>query len=253
MDDAPNLSGKAAVVTGASRGIGLAVAEALVARGADVVACGRSAEALATAGERLTERAAGGSAGAAGGAGGRVETYLGDLRAEAHAEGAIAAAADRFGGLDILVNNAGVGHFQDFAEQPADAWREVLETNLHAVFLCCRAAIPHLRRRGGGWILNVSSLAGSHPFAGAAAYCASKAGLDAFTTALMQELRHDGIRVATVAPGSVGTEFGGGGRHAAAPWKLTPADVAQVVVDLLGHAARSLPSRVEIRPSQPRR
>ena len=244
MDEAPNLSGKAAVVTGASRGIGLAVAEALVAGGAGVVACGRSAEALATARVRL-------AASAAGVAGGRVETFRGDLREEAHAEGAIAAAAERFGGLDILVNNAGVGHFQDFADQPVAEWRDVLETNLHAVFLCCRAAIPHLRRRGG-WIVNISSLAGSHPFAGAAAYCASKAGLDAFTTALMQELRHDGIRVTTVAPGSVGTDFGGG-RHAAAAWKLTPADVARVVVDLLGHAPRSLPSRVELRPSQPRR
>ena len=242
MRDASNLSGKAAVVTGASRGIGLAVAEALVARGADVVLCGRSAEALAAARGRLAEPAAG-----------RVETFRGDLRDEGHAEGAIAAAVDRFGGLDLLVNNAGVGHFQDFADQPVADWRDVLETNLHAVFFCCRAAIPHLRRRGGGWIVNVSSLAGSHPFAGAAAYCASKAGLDAFTTALMQELRHDGIRVTTVAPGSVGTEFGGGGRHAAAPWKLTPADVAQVVVDLLDHPPRSLPSRVELRPSQPRR
>ena len=242
MDNASNLSGKAAVVTGASRGIGLAVAEALVARGAGVVACGRSEEALAAARGRLAERA-----------GGRVETFTGDLRDELHAERAIAAAADRFGGLDILVNNAGVGHFHDFADQPVGDWREVLETNLHAVFFCCRAAIPHLRRRGGGWIINVSSLAGSHPFAGAAAYCASKAGLDAFTTALMQELRQDGIRVSTVAPGSVGTEFGGGGRHAAAPWKLTPGDVAQVVVDLLDHAPRSLPSRVELRPSQPRR
>ena len=245
MHDAANLSGKAAVVTGASRGIGLAVAECLVARGAGVVACGRSAEALAAARKQLAERAAGG-------AGGRVETFLGDLREEAHAAGAIAVATERLGGLDILVNNAGVGRFEDFAEQPVSDWREVLETNLHAVFLCCRAAIPHLRRRGGGWIINVSSLAGSHPFAGAAAYCASKAGLDAFTTALMQELRHDGIRVATVAPGSVGTDFGGG-RHAAAAWKLTPADVARVVVDLLQHAPRSLPSRVELRPSQPRR
>ena len=245
MSDASSLAGKAAVVTGASRGIGLAVAEALAARGADVVACGRSAEALAAARARLAERAAGGAAG-------RVETYGGDLRDEAHAEGAVAAAAECFGGLDILVNNAGVGHFQDFAEQPVADWREVLETNLHAVFFCCRAAVPHLRRRGGGWIVNISSLAGSHPFAGAAAYCASKAGLDAFTTALMQELRHDGIRVATVAPGSVGTDFGGG-RHAAASWKLTPADVARVVVDLLAHAPRSLPSRVELRPSQPRR
>ena len=245
MADASNLSGRAAVVTGASRGIGLAVAEALVARGADVVACGRSEEALAAARRRLAEHAAD--------RGGRIETVRGDLRDESQAERAVAAAVDRFGGLDILVNNAGIGHFHDFAEQPAAEWREVLETNLHAVFSCCQAAIPHLRRRGGGWIINVSSLAGSHPFAGAAAYCASKAGLDAFTTALMQELRHDDIRVSTVAPGSVGTAFGSGSRHDAAPWKLTPADVAQTVVDLLGHAPRSLPSRVELRPSRPRR
>ena len=244
MHESSSLSGRSAVVTGASRGIGLAVAEALVARGAGVVACGRSGEALAAARARLAERAA---------AGGQVETFRGDLRDGSHAEGAVAAAVERFGGLDILVNNAGVGRFQDFAEQPVEDWREVLETNLHAVFLCCRAAIPHLRRRGGGWIVNVSSLAGSHPFGGAAAYCASKAGLDAFTTALMQELRHDGIRVGTVAPGSVGTEFAGRGRHGAAPWKLTPADVARAVVDLLDHPGRSLPSRVELRPSRPRR
>ncbi len=108
-----------------------------------------------------------------------------------------------------------------------------------------------MRDRGGGWIINVSSLAGSHPFATGAAYCASKAGLDAFTTALMQELRFDGIRVSSVAPGSVSTSFAGGSGHAVEPWKLTPADVAKAVVDLLGHETRSLPSRMEIRPSQP--
>lgn len=239
--------GLAAVVTGGSRGIGRAVAESLLRRGADVLIAGRAAGPLAAAAADLARVAA--SAGA-----GRFETLAADVRRPADAERLVAAAADRFGGVDVLVNNAGVGRFEAVAEQSIDDWAQVIETNLSGVFYCCRAAIPVLRRRGGGWIVNVSSLAGSYPFANGAAYCASKAGLDAFTAALMQEVRFDGIRVSAVAPGSVGTAFAGSDdRHAAAPWKLAADDVAQVVVDLLGHEARSLPSRVEIRPSQPRK
>lgn len=239
--------GLAAVVTGGSRGIGRAVAESLLRRGADVLIAGRAAGPLAAAAADLARVAA--SAGA-----GRIETLAADVRRPADAERLVAAAADRFGGIDVLVNNAGVGRFEAVAEQSIDDWAQVIETNLSGVFYCCRAAIPVLRRRGGGWIVNVSSLAGSYPFANGAAYCASKAGLDAFTAALMQEVRFDGIRVSAVAPGSVGTAFAGSDdRHAAAPWKLAADDVAQVVVDLLGHEARSLPSRVEIRPSQPRK
>ena len=163
----------------------------------------------------------------------------------------ISSTVEKFGGVDIVINNAGVGIFEDVSEQSVEDWDCVISTNLSGVFYCCQAAIPYLRERGGGWIINVSSLAGSHPFATGAAYCASKAGLEAFTTALMQELRFDGIRVSSVAPGSVSTSFAGGSRHAAEPWKLTPADVAKAVVDLLGHDTRSLPSRMEIRPSQP--
>ena len=239
--------GLAAVVTGGSRGIGRAVAESLLRRGADVLIAGRAAGPLAAAAADLARVAA--SAGA-----GRIETLAADVRRPADAERLVAAAADRFGGVDVLVNNAGVGRFEAVAEQSIDDWTQVIETNLSGVFYCCRAAIPVLRRRGGGWIVNVSSLAGSYPFANGAAYCASKAGLDAFTAALMQEVRFDGIRVSAVAPGSVGTAFAGSDdRHAAAPWKLAAEDVAQVVVDLLNHEARSLPSRVEIRPSQPRK
>ena len=237
-------AGSVAIVTGGSRGIGRAVAESLLRGGADVVISGRSADALAEAASELTR---------AGGAG-RLETVAADVRRSADAERLIAAAADRFGGVDVLINNAGVGRFEEVAAQSVDDWTEVIETNLSGVFYCCRAAIPALRRRGGGWIINVSSLAGRYPFANGAAYCASKAGLDAFSAALMQEVRFDGIRVSAVAPGSVGTAFAGGDdRHAAAPWKLTAGDVAQVVVDLLRHESRSLPSRVEIRPSQPRK
>jgi 3-oxoacyl-[acyl-carrier protein] reductase len=160
---------------------------------------------------------------------------------------------ERCGGLDILINNAGVGHFGDVADMSLDQWRQIIDTNLSGVFYCCHAAIPHLRRRGGGWIINISSLAGKNSLPGGAAYCASKAGLNAFSESLMQEVRYDNIRVSYVMPGSVDTEFRGPGQGGGADWKLAANDVAQVVLDLLLHPARSLPSRVEIRPARPKR
>jgi NAD(P)-dependent dehydrogenase (short-subunit alcohol dehydrogenase family) len=129
----------------------------------------------------------------------------------------------------------------------------LIETNLSGPFFCSRAAIPQLRRRGGGWIINISSLAGKNAFAGAAAYCASKSGLNAFSEALMQEVRHDNIRVSYVMPGSVSTGFGDRGVGGEADWKLAPEDVARTVVNLVEHDPRSLPSRVELRPSRPPR
>jgi NADP-dependent 3-hydroxy acid dehydrogenase YdfG len=132
-----------------------------------------------------------------------------------------------------------------------DEWRRVVDTNISGVFHGCRAAVPHLRTRGGGWIINISSLAGSNAFPDAAAYCASKAAVNAFSEAFMQEVRHEGIRVAYVMPGSVRTEFMGRPSSSSDDWKLAPDDVAQVVADLIAHPARSLPSRVEIRPARP--
>ena len=117
----------------------------------------------------------------------------------------------------------------------------------------CHAALPHLRRRGGGFIVNISSLAGKNAFAGGAAYCASKSGLNAFSEALMQEVRYDNIRVSYVMPGSVATGFAGNEETRGSDWKSSPDDVAEVVLDLLRHPARSLASRVELRPSKPRK
>ena len=173
-----------------------------------------------------------------------------DIRKFEDVQTAVNTVVSRLGGLDILINNAGVGGFATTSDMSIEAWNAVIDTNLTGVFHACRAALPHLRVRGGGWILNVSSLASVNPFAGAAAYCASKAGLNAFSEALMQEVRNDGIRVAYVLPGSVDTDFGGRG-GSKRDWALSPDDVAQVVADLLEHPARSLPSRVEIRPSMP--
>jgi short-subunit dehydrogenase len=134
----------------------------------------------------------------------------------------------------------------------ATEWQATLETNLTGVFYCCRQALPLMKERGGGYIINIGSLAGKNAIPGMAAYCASKFGLIGFSEALMQEVRHDHIRVSYVMPGSVDTGFGGGRREGSASWKLAPEDVAEVVVDLLEMEPRALPSRVELRPSEPK-
>jgi 3-oxoacyl-[acyl-carrier protein] reductase len=144
-----------------------------------------------------------------------------------------------------------VGLFTAVEQTTDDDWARVIDTNLTGVFYCTRAAIPAIRAAGGGWIINIASLAGRNYFANASAYCASKAGLVAFSESLMLEVRNDGIRVSVVMPGSVATEFmGPSGRQEGESWKLTPEDIAQTVVDLLRHPGRSLPSKVEIRPAR---
>jgi len=240
-----SLNGKTAVVTGGSRGIGFAIAHALAEEGVNVAITGLSESPLADARDKLG-RAGGGGPDA-------IDARRADVRKYADVEQAIGGAVKRFGGLDILVNNAGVGVFTNVAEMKPAQWADVLETNLTGVFNACHAALPYLRQRGGGFIINISSLSGKNPFAGAAAYCASKAGLNAFSEALMQEVRYDGIRVSYVMPGSVATGFGGGDPSKGDDWKTTPDEVAEVVVNLLRHNPRSLPSRVELRPSKPPR
>ena len=232
-----------ALVTGGSRGIGRATAAALLARGASVAITGTDEGRLEEARAALS----------ATGAGSRVLALRANVRVEADVVEALTTVVAEWGGLDILVNNAGVGGFVEVSTMTSADWHRVIETNLTGVYYGCHAAIPHLKARGGGWIINVSSLAAKNPFVGGAAYCASKAGLNAFSEALMQEVRHDGIRVSVVMPGSVQTGFSGGGASPGTDWKLAPDDVAQVIVDLVAHPARSLPSRVEIRPSRPPR
>jgi NAD(P)-dependent dehydrogenase (short-subunit alcohol dehydrogenase family) len=235
-----SLRGKVAFVTGGSKGIGLAIARALVADGLQVAITGRDAARLSAA--RPSIEAAGP---------GSVETLQADVRRYDEVQAAIAATVARFGGLDVLVNNAGIGIFAPVASMTRNQWLEVIDTNLTGVFNACHAALPHLRRRRGGFIINISSLAGKNPFVDGAAYCASKAGLNAFSEALMQELRHDDIRVSYVMPGSVATSFSSGDEAKGADWKIAPEEVAEVVLNLLRHNPRSLPSRVELRPSKP--
>ena len=235
-----SLRGKVALVTGGSKGIGLAIARALVADGVQVAITARNAAHLSAARPKI-EAAGPGS----------VETLQADVRRYDEVQAATAATVARFGGLDVLVNNAGIGIFAPVASMTHAQWSEVIDTNLTGVFNACHAALPHLRSRGGGFIINISSLAGKNPFVDGAAYCASKAGLNAFSEALMQELRHDDIRVSYVMPGSVATGFSSGDETKGADWKIAPEEVAEVVVNLLRHNPRSLPSRVELRPSKP--
>ena len=241
------LESRVAVVTGASRGIGQAIATALASQGLNVMMSGRSTDLLSSVAQQIatTLRSEKQS--------GRIETHTADVRDPVQMEDLMAKTVDTFGRLDILINNAGVGHFQELVELSVEDWNKVIETNLSGVFFACRAAIPLLKVSRGGWIINISSLAGSHPFTGGAAYCASKAGLDAVSEVLMQELRYDNIRVSCVAPGSVDTRFSGNDQVSSVTRKLEPRDVAKVIVDLLGHESKSLPSRVEIRPLQPRK
>ncbi len=240
-----DLSRRVALVTGGSRGIGLAIAEALIDAGARVSITGRTASSLDEARRRLSR----GDASRAD----RVHPVVADVRVADDATAAVEGVVGQFGGLDVLVNNAGVGIFRSAADMDIGSWHDVIGTNLSGVFFCCHAAIPHLKKRGGGWIINISSLAGKNPFPAGAAYCASKAAVNAFSEALMQEVRHDNIRVSYVMPGSVATGFAGGESPSgpADEWKLGPEDVAEVVMDLIRHPARSLPSRVELRPSRP--
>jgi 3-oxoacyl-[acyl-carrier protein] reductase len=237
-----SLRGQVAIVTGGSRGIGRAVAHALVAQGVNVAITGRTETDLSQA--RRSIEGAGPAA---------VETFRADVRDYADVERTITATVARFGGLDILVNNAGVGVFADVADMTPAQWSSVIDTNLTGVFNCCHAALPHLKRRGRGYIINISSLAGKNAFVGGAAYCASKSGLNAFSEALMQEVRYDNIRVTYIMPGSVATGFSGGDAAKGADWKASAGDVAEVVVDILKSHPRSLQSRIELRPSKPRK
>jgi NAD(P)-dependent dehydrogenase (short-subunit alcohol dehydrogenase family) len=231
MANPSHLSGQVALVTGGSKGIGAAIAQALAAAGASVASTSRS----------------GGGPSAS-----NLIQLEADVRRPADAERAVQETVKAFGGLDILINNAGVGAFVNVADMSIEQWQQVIDTNLSGVFYYCHAAIPEMRKRGGGWIINISSLAGKNAFPQGAAYCASKAGLNQFSESLMQEVRYDGIRVSYIMPGSVATEFMGRGT-AKGDWATTAEDVAQIVMDLLAMPARSLPSRIELRPSQPPR
>lgn len=235
-----DLSSKIAIVTGATKGIGRAIAESLVTAGASVAIAARNEDEIVTTIAELKRLGAGTVAG-----------YVCDVRDYEQVKSVVATIVEEFGGLDILINNAGIGIFSSVESISVEDFRAVLETNVFGVFYCCHEAIPLMKQRGGGYILNISSLAGANPHPQMAAYNASKFGLNGFSEALMQEVRHDGIKVSYIMPGSVNTAFGGDEPNNEKSWQLQPSDIAQVVMDLLSYPDRAMPSRVEIRPSHP--
>lgn len=235
-----DLAGKTAIVTGGTKGIGRAIAESLVMAGVNVSFSARHEDEIERAAAELNERGVGRSAG-----------YFCDVRDEAQVRAYFAQTVEVFGGIDILVNNAGIGMFASVESMSADDFRAVIETNLCGVFYCCHEAIPLMKQRGGGYIINISSLAGTNAHPRMAAYNASKFGLNGFSEALMQEVRHDNIKVSYIMPGSVNTEFGGDQASDENSWQLQPPDVAKTVMDLLSYPDRALASRIELRPSRP--
>jgi 3-oxoacyl-[acyl-carrier protein] reductase len=234
------LSGKTAIVTGGTKGIGRGIAEVLVKEGVNVCISARSRKEID---ESLLALSALN--------GGKVTGIVADVRSYAQIQALFELTVSQFGGLDVLVNNAGIGMFQTVEEMPPEDFRATLETNLFGVFYCCHEAIPLMKKRGGGYIINISSLAGVNPHPRMAAYNASKFGLNGFSEALMQEVRHEGIKVSYIMPGSVNTEFGGDSPTPDQDWQLRPEDIAQAVIQLLNHDDRALVSRLEIRPSKP--
>ena len=234
-----NLTGKVAIVTGGTKGIGYAIAEVLVTAGASVFVCSRTRSDVEEAVERLSTL-------------GQAAGKLCDVRVEREVEAVFESCKNRFGGVDIVVNNAGIGIMGKTVEElSGDEFRATLETNLFGVFYACHYAVPMLKKRGGGYIFNISSLAGQNAHPKMAAYNASKFGLNGFTEALMQEVRQEDIKVSYICPGSVNTSFGNDTPSNQKSWQIQPQDIAQIVMDLLAMNANVLPSKVEVRPSRP--
>ena len=231
---------KTAVVTGGSKGIGRAIAESLIDAGLNVSISARNEDEIRRAVADLNERGSGRAAG-----------FVCDVRDEAQVRSYFAQTVEHFGGVDIVINNAGIGLFAPVESMSPEDFRAVIETNVCGVFYCCHEAIPLMKQRGGGYIINISSLAGTNAHPRLAAYNASKFGLNGFSEALMQEVRHDNIKVSYIMPGSVNTEFGGDEPSDEKSWQLQPQDVAKTVMDLLSYPDRALASRIELRPSRP--
>ena len=249
------IEGKVCLVTGATRGIGRSIAKMLLEHGASVAICGRRQDSVDATVSALASETSG-----------KVDGKAADVRNYEEVAELFRFIDSRFGGIDVLVNNAGVGIFRSVSDISVEQWQTIIETNLSGVFYCSREALFRFGTRGGGYIVNISSLAGKNPFAGGSAYNASKFALTGFTEAMMLDKRNDNVRVSYIMPGSVATEFSGHeanrsaqpqgvvrGSNDGRDWKIWPEDVAEIVRMLLQMPKRTLISRVEVRPSTPKR
>ncbi|MFK7905891.1 MAG: SDR family oxidoreductase [Chitinophagales bacterium] len=233
------LDGKTALITGGTKGIGYGIAEAMIHKGMKVAITGRSKTTVDEAVKMLNELKAGHCIG--------IES---DVRSFESQEKAVAAVLEEWGQLDVLIANAGVGHFANIGDLTVEQWNETIDINLTGVFYSVKSSLAALKA-SKGYIITIASLAGTNFFAKGSAYNASKFGLVGFTQALMLDVRQDDIKVSTVMPGSVSTYFNNRVPSEKEAWKIQSEDIGQIVVDLLQMPARTLPSKVEVRPSKP--
>ncbi len=233
-----NLTNKVAYITGGSKGIGYGIAKTLLDNGMKVAITSRTIAAATKAAESLSKDPL------------KVLALESDVSSLAAETKAVKAATDHFGQLDVLVANAGVGHFASIESLTEEQWKSTIDTNLTGVFNSVKAALEALKK-SKGYIITIASLAGTNFFENGAAYNASKFGLVGFTQAIMLDLRKHGIRVTTIMPGSVATHFNNHTPNDADAWKIQPEDIGQIVADLLTMNPRTLPSKIEVRPSIP--
>lgn len=233
-----NLTNKVAYITGGSKGIGYGVAQTLLANGMKVAISSRTLAAAQQAANSLSTDPS------------KVLALESEVSSMATEEAAIQATIAHFGQLDVLVANAGVGHFANIETLTEGQWKETIDTNLTGVFNSVKASLEALKK-SQGYIITIASLAGTNFFETASAYNASKFGLVGFTQAIMLDLRKYGIKVSTIMPGSVATHFNNHTPNDADAWKIQPEDIGELVADLLKMNPRTLPSKIEVRPSMP--
>lgn len=234
-----NIQDKIVLITGGSKGIGFGIAKVLMDKNMRVAVTSRSEARARDAAGQLNK----GGQGEAMGIGADVRNLQDQIKA-------VRAVVDKWGKLDVLVANAGLGHFASIDEMTEDQWSEIIDTNLTGVFNSVKASIPDLKKTEG-YIITIGSLAGTNFFAGGSAYNASKFGLAGFSQAIMLDLRHEGIKVSTIMPGSVASYFNDHDPGSSDSWKIQPEDIGELVVDLLQMHPRTLPSKIEVRPSIP--
>lgn len=234
-----NLEGKTAFITGGSKGIGYGVAASLMEQGMKVAITSRSQSSADQAAQELNKSGKG-----------EALALEADVRSYESQQEAVKKTIDKFGKIDLLLANAGLGHFASIEEMTPEQWNEVIDTNLTGVFYSIKACLPALKD-SKGYIMTISSLAGTNFFAGGAAYNASKFGLTGFTQSVMLDLRQQDIRVTTIMPGSVATYFNNHQPNEQDGWKIQIEDLGQMVVDLMQMHPRTLPSKIEVRPSKP--
>jgi NAD(P)-dependent dehydrogenase (short-subunit alcohol dehydrogenase family) len=227
-----------ALITGGSKGIGSGIAASLLKEGVNVAFTSRRQEDADATALKLAKIGPG-----------KVIGIAADVRDFAAQQKAVAKTLEAFGRLDVLVANAGVGHFASIMDMTPEQWHETIDTNLTGVFYSLKAAMDGLIH-SKGYFISIASLAGTNFFPTASAYNASKFGLVGFTQAVMLDLRDAGVKCSTIMPGSVATHFNNHEPNAADAWKIQPEDLGQMVVDLLKMNPRTLPSKIEVRPSQ---